>query len=257
MFAPSRNPQANRDTLEARRMRTAWLLRQGDRERARRLGVERVHTGPRTSNSPPSRSGSATRPHGPRSPSTSRRGRDWRQESRRRLEFRDEGREPRAKATRCTWRLHALLGGGREGAATASASPTRTRTCCRFFRGSWRVLRRRRTTLHVRLNVYLGNGLSIEEIEDYWLDRAARAIRERACARGHPSINLSRHPAAAGSENKLPYGVGHALSVRTTPGSSSTSTARSRSTAASRSRAGSTGRPRNRERDSLNPSRSA
>ena len=57
--------------------------------------------------------------------------------------------------------------------------------------------------LSVRLNVYTGNGLSIEEIETYWL----KALDlPRSCLRKH---TLNHLPTSSSGKklNKLPYGV--------------------------------------------------
>lgn len=55
----------------------------------------------------------------------------------------------------------------------------------------------------VRLNVYLGNGLTIEQIEDYWLDALGLP---RACLGVH-SINHFPTSSSGRKKNKLPYGV--------------------------------------------------
>jgi hypothetical protein len=57
--------------------------------------------------------------------------------------------------------------------------------------------------LRLRLNVYLGNGLSITEIESYWLellDLPASSLR------GH-SINHFPTSSSGRKRNRLPYGV--------------------------------------------------
>ncbi len=55
----------------------------------------------------------------------------------------------------------------------------------------------------IRLNVYLGNGLSIEAIEDHWL----RALSlPRSCLRGH-QINHFPTSSSGKRVNRLPYGV--------------------------------------------------
>ena len=55
----------------------------------------------------------------------------------------------------------------------------------------------------IRLNVYLGNDLSIEEIEDHWLNALELP---RTCLRGH---SLNHFPTSSSGQrpNKLPYGV--------------------------------------------------
>jgi hypothetical protein len=63
----------------------------------------------------------------------------------------------------------------------------------------------------VRLNVYLGNGKTIREIEDWWLNKLNLP---RACIRGH-SINSFPTSSSGAKRNKLPYGV-CALSLNST-----------------------------------------
>jgi hypothetical protein len=54
----------------------------------------------------------------------------------------------------------------------------------------------------VRLNVYLNNGLSIREIEDFWLSALELP---RSCLRGH---SLNAYPtSSSGKKRSLPYGV--------------------------------------------------
>jgi hypothetical protein len=55
----------------------------------------------------------------------------------------------------------------------------------------------------LRLNVYLNNGRSIEEVEQYWLD----ALRlPRACLRGH-TLNHMPTSSSGRKKDRLPYGV--------------------------------------------------
>jgi hypothetical protein len=57
--------------------------------------------------------------------------------------------------------------------------------------------------LSLRLHVYLGNGLKIEEIEAYWLDRLelpSSSLRKHA-------INPLPTSSSGRKKNKLPYGV--------------------------------------------------
>jgi hypothetical protein len=54
----------------------------------------------------------------------------------------------------------------------------------------------------VRLNVYLGNGMKLDEIEDYWLGALALP---RSCLRGH---QINHFPtSSSGKKRSLPYGV--------------------------------------------------
>jgi Homeodomain-like domain len=55
------------------------------------------------------------------------------------------------------------------------------------------------------LHVYLGNGMSIEEIEGHWLDALGLP---RACLRKH-SINPLPTSSSGSKTNRLPYGVGN------------------------------------------------
>ena len=55
---------------------------------------------------------------------------------------------------------------------------------------------------NLRLNVYTNNGLSIDEIERYWLDALELP---RSCLRKH---TLNHHPtSSSGAKRTLPYGV--------------------------------------------------
>ena len=62
------------------------------------------------------------------------------------------------------------------------------------------------------LHVYTGNGLSLKQIEDYWL---ARLALPRSCLRKH---SINRRPASASGTktNKLPYGVGTLVVTKST-----------------------------------------
>ena len=71
----------------------------------------------------------------------------------------------------------------------------------------WRFLQQNfvfdRARVRVRLNVYLNNGLSLEEILDWWNE----SLRlPRACFRGHVT---DHYPTSSSGKkrNKLPYGV--------------------------------------------------
>ena len=61
------------------------------------------------------------------------------------------------------------------------------------------------------LNVYLGNGLTIREIEEHWLG----VLRlPRSCLRKH-TINAKPTSSSGRKRNKLPYGVA-TVSVQST-----------------------------------------
>jgi hypothetical protein len=73
----------------------------------------------------------------------------------------------------------------------------------RFFVRSLRnCLGVRPEDLRIRLNVYLGNGLALAEIEDHWLEALEAP---RSCLRGH---TLNNYPtSSSGQKKSLPYGV--------------------------------------------------
>jgi AcrR family transcriptional regulator len=70
----------------------------------------------------------------------------------------------------------------------------------RFLRESLEV---RADQIKVNLNVYTGNGLSIEEIEEYWLDALDL---DRSCLRAH-MVNHFPTSSSGKKRNRLPYGV--------------------------------------------------
>jgi hypothetical protein len=59
------------------------------------------------------------------------------------------------------------------------------------------------TDITLRVNVYLGNGLSLEQIESYWLDQLELP---RSSARSH-TVNHFPTSSSGRKRNKLPYGV--------------------------------------------------
>ena len=65
----------------------------------------------------------------------------------------------------------------------------------------------------MKLNVYLGNGLSIEEIEDHWLSSLELP---RSCLRKHV---VDHFPTSSSGRkaNRLPYGVCSLSALRSTP----------------------------------------
>jgi hypothetical protein len=74
----------------------------------------------------------------------------------------------------------------------------------RFFRlFLTRSLDVRDADLSIRLNIYLGNGLALEKIEDYWLDLLELP---RTALRKH-SINHFPTSSSGKKTNALPYGV--------------------------------------------------
>lgn len=63
------------------------------------------------------------------------------------------------------------------------------------------------------LNVYLGNGLSLADVEDHWL---STLDLPRSCLRGH-QLNHRPTSSSGRKRNKLPYGVCHLTIRRGTP----------------------------------------
>lgn len=74
------------------------------------------------------------------------------------------------------------------------------RIFCQFLRESFQVPNERLT---LRLNVYTGNGLSVSEIEDYWLTALELP---RPCLRCH-TLNHKPTSSSGQKKNRLPYGV--------------------------------------------------
>lgn len=143
---------------------------------------------------------------GPHDPAgVARRAETWRQRSReKRLAYQREGR----LAARRREPLH--LAGCMLYWAEGSKSRNTLKLCnsdvnmLRFFRGFVSTcFDVTREEFRVRLHVYLGNGLSIAEIESYWLDALGLP---RSCIRGH-SINPLPTSSSGRKRNKLPYGV--------------------------------------------------
>ncbi|MDQ3728758.1 MAG: hypothetical protein M3355_04140, partial [Actinomycetota bacterium] len=82
----------------------------------------------------------------------------------------------------------------------ANSDANMVRVFAAFLRESLRVPNEDFT---VRLNVYLGNGLSIEEVEKCWL---RNLDLPRSCLRGH---QVDHFPTSSSGKkvNRLPYGV--------------------------------------------------
>jgi hypothetical protein len=62
-----------------------------------------------------------------------------------------------------------------------------------------------------RLNLYTGNGLSVEDVETFWLGHLELPI---SCLRKH-TLNNRPAPSSGIKRNKLPYGVGTLSLCRT------------------------------------------
>jgi hypothetical protein len=89
-----------------------------------------------------------------------------------------------------------------------------------------------RETILLSLNVYTNNGLSIEEIEAYWLDLLdlpSSSVRKHM---------LNHRPTSSSGRAKTSARTASARCACTTPGCSSTSTGRFRSTGVSTNRLG-------------------
>jgi hypothetical protein len=79
----------------------------------------------------------------------------------------------------------------------------------RFLRGTFDLPNERIT---LRLNVYTGNGLTIEQIEDHWL----RALDlPRSCLRGH-TLNHKPTSSSGMKKNRLPFGVAQLRVLKST-----------------------------------------
>ncbi len=88
----------------------------------------------------------------------------------------------------------------RNSVTLANSDPHLLRFFCEFLRESMEVTPE---DFRVSLNVYLTNGLTIEEIEDYWL---SNLDLPRSCLRKH-AINFKPTSSSGLKRNRLPYGV--------------------------------------------------
>ena len=79
---------------------------------------------------------------------------------------------------------------------------------CRFLRQSLDV---KAAEMRLALNVYLGNGLTIEEIETHWLRKLELP---KSCLRKH-TVNCKPTSSSGRKKNKLPFGVA-TVSVQST-----------------------------------------
>jgi hypothetical protein len=80
-----------------------------------------------------------------------------------------------------------------------NSDPHMVRFFARFLRESLGV---RAEDFRIRLNVYLGNGLALTEIEDHWLEVLEAP---RTCLRAH---TLNNYPtSSSGQKKSLPFGV--------------------------------------------------
>ena len=121
----------------------------------------------------------------------------------RRLAWQEEGRR-RARLGDARHEAGCMLywaegGKSRNLLSLANSDANMMRFFARFLRECLDVDSQR---FRVRVNVYLGNGLSIAEIEDYWLNTLEAP---RSCLRGH-TIN-SLPTSSSGQKKSLPHGV--------------------------------------------------
>jgi transposase-like protein len=128
---------------------------------------------------------------------------DWQEEGRRRARLGDPLHEAGCM-------LYWAEGGkSRNLLGMANSDANMMRFFARFLRECLDVDSQR---FRVRLNVYLDNGLSLAEIEDYWLDALEVP---RSCLRGH---TLNNYPtSSSGRKKSLPYGVCHLRVTKATP----------------------------------------
>jgi hypothetical protein len=186
---------------------------------ASRLGVSvsTVHSWTREIRlTPEQRTHNLRGPRGPQNPlHIARRVETWRRKHReQRLAYQEEGKE-RARQGDALHMAGCMLYWA-EGAKArnvlkfANSDAGMVRFFARFLRESLGVAPDR---FGIRLNVYTGNGLTIEQIEDHWL----RLLNlSRTALRGH---TLNHHPTSSSGRkrNKLPFGVCTLTVGRSTP----------------------------------------
>lgn len=156
--------------------------------------------------SPEQRQHNLSGPNGPaNAEAVAARAAAWKLRNReKRLEYQDEGRE-RARSQDPLHLAGCMLywaegAKSRNSAKLANSDPDLLRLFCRFLTESLSVSP---VTISVRLNVYLNNGFSIEEIEAYWLELLGL---DRGCLRKH-TIDSKPSSSSGLKRNKLPYGV--------------------------------------------------
>ena len=82
----------------------------------------------------------------------------------------------------------------------ANSDPQLVRYFCDFLRHSFGVPD---TDFTLRLHLYLGNGLSLEEVEEHWLE----LLRPPRTALRKHAVNPLPTSSSGRKKNKLPYGV--------------------------------------------------
>ncbi len=154
-------------------------------------------------------------PRGPSSPeAVARRAVVWREKNRaRRRAYQDAGRA-RARLQQPLHMAHCMLywAEGRKARNTVQLVNSDA-SMVRFFRdatrGCFGVGSER---FALRLNVYLGNGLTLRQVEDHWLEALDLP---RSCLRGH-QVNHFPTSSSGRKRNRLPYGVGSLRVSRST-----------------------------------------
>jgi hypothetical protein len=145
-------------------------------------------------------------PSGPHNPQrVARRAAAWRRRcQRKRLEYQREGRT-RARERNPLHMAGCMLywaegSKGRNQVHFANSDLNMVKFFCDFLRTSLGV---RSEHMTLRLNVYTGNGLSLREIEGYWL---SALDLPRTALRGH-TLNHTPTSSSGNKTNRLPYGV--------------------------------------------------
>jgi hypothetical protein len=145
-------------------------------------------------------------PSGPASPAAvAARAATWRRKCRARREtYQREGRQ-RARLRDVLHMAGCMLywaegSKSRNTVKLANSDPDLVAFFCRFLREALDV---QEADIRFALNVYLGNGLALEQIEEHWLDTLQLP---RSCIRKH-TINSKPTSSSGRKRNKLPYGV--------------------------------------------------
>jgi transposase len=145
-------------------------------------------------------------PHGPQNPAVvARRAAAWRRKNRdRRVGFQLEGRQ-RARRHEALHEAGCMLYWAegskcRNAVRLTNSDRHLVRFFCRFLRECFQV---DAGDISMSLNVYLNNGLSIEEIEDHWLSSLELP---RSALRKH-AIDFKPTSSSGRKRNKLPFGV--------------------------------------------------
>lgn len=145
-------------------------------------------------------------PRGPQNPErVARRAATWRRVNReRRRQFQDHGRQ-KARESDPLHLAGCMLywaegAKDRNNVVLANSDPEMVRLFARFLRESMGV---GPMDMTIRINAYTGNGLSLREIEEWWLD--ALELPDESVRKG---IENHRPTSSSGKKkNKLPYGV--------------------------------------------------